>query len=247
MADTNPTLIQPEDVLPVRSRISWAAVFSGAFFAFAIYLILTMLAAAIGLSIQDRVRPETLGIGAAVTAIVTMAAALFLGGYVATRTAVGEDLCEAAIHGVLVWCILFAGIVALAGSALSSAGFSTMIGMTLNSQAAADRMNLRGWEDAARQAGVPQERIDTWRKEANAAANNAGENNREAANHPQVTSEEAKRASAAVAWWTLLGTLLSMVCAIGGGLLGAGPTPQFLALVSQTRVTTRRDVTMPQP
>jgi len=245
MADTTPTLVQPEDVLPVRSRISWGAVFAGAFVAFATYLILTMLAAAIGLSVQDRVRPETLGIGAAIVAIVTMAAALFLGGYVATRTAVGEDLCEAAIHGVLVWCILFAGIVAMAGTALNSAGFSTMIGMTLNSQAAADRMNQRGWEDAVRQAGLPQERIDELRKHIQAASNNAEDKGRDPANHPQTTSEEARRASIAVAWWTLFGTFLSMVCAIGGGMLGSGPTPQFAAIMSRTRVV-RQDVTLPR-
>jgi hypothetical protein len=50
-----------EDILPVRSRISWGAIFAGAVIALAIYLVLTVLGAAVGLSLTNTtVRGSTL-------------------------------------------------------------------------------------------------------------------------------------------------------------------------------------------
>jgi hypothetical protein len=51
---TNET-IRAEDVLPVRSRISWGAIFAGAMVALSLYFLLTMLGAALGLSVGDRI------------------------------------------------------------------------------------------------------------------------------------------------------------------------------------------------
>ena len=42
-----------EDVLPVRSRVSWQAVFAGAVIAVALYVVLVMLGSAVGVSLSD--------------------------------------------------------------------------------------------------------------------------------------------------------------------------------------------------
>src|SRR4051812_28132784 len=77
-----------EDLVPVRSRISWGAILAGGVLALAVYLILTLLGGAIGLSVADSVRGSTLATGAAVWAIASIALALFAGGCVASQLSV---------------------------------------------------------------------------------------------------------------------------------------------------------------
>ena len=50
--------------------------------ALAVYLVLTLLGVALGLSVSDRVRPENLQTGGAIWAILTTVIALFAGGWV---------------------------------------------------------------------------------------------------------------------------------------------------------------------
>jgi hypothetical protein len=84
---TSDTPVHAEDVIPVRSRISWSAVVAGAAVALAVYLLLTLLGTAIGLSVHDRVADRSFNIGAVVYAILVTAGALFLGGFVASQMA----------------------------------------------------------------------------------------------------------------------------------------------------------------
>jgi len=53
-----------------------------------------------------------------------------------------------------------------------------------------------------------------------------------------VTREQASRA----AWWTFLGTVLSMIAAVCGTLAGSGPTPYLRGLFVRRTV-----VTVPPP
>jgi hypothetical protein len=223
--------VKAQDLLPVLSRISWGAVIAGAVVALAIYFVLTLFAAAIGLSLQDRVRPENLGTGAAIAAVVTTIVALFLGGWVTTQLAVGENTREAIIYGLTVWGVLFGMLIWLMASGVQ-AGFNAMIGMS-NAVAAASNTN---WEEAARRAGVPQDQIDSWRQKARDTATTV----RETANDP-ATREAAAAGATRATWWALVGTLLSMAAAIGGAVLGAGPHFRLVtwptARMSATRVT----------
>lgn len=222
MADTNTNTLHTEDLFPVRSRISWGAIVAGSVLALALYLLLTLLGGAIGLSVGDRFDARNVGIGAAVYAILVTAACLFVGGYVASQLTTGENRAEAAMYGLLVWAVVFAMILWLMATGVR-AGFGAMMGVatTTNMAARADG----GWEDAARRAGVPQARIDEWR----AQAGNAAADTRAAVNDP-ANRAEAGEAATRVAWYTFAGTLVSMIAAALGGLAGAGGSLRLFAV-----------------
>src|SRR5262245_57537631 len=95
----NSTQPRVEDVLPVRSRVSWPAVFAGAAITVAMYSVLTLFGMAIGLTVSDtNIRTSTLNIAGMVWAVVTFVGALFVGGFITTQCAVGENRVEAVVH-----------------------------------------------------------------------------------------------------------------------------------------------------
>jgi hypothetical protein len=157
--------IRSEDLLPVRSRISWGAIFAGAVMALAAYLVLTLLGSAIGLTVSDDVRSGTLGVGAAIWAILSTGVALFLGGWVTSQTTVGENKREAVVHGVIMWGVVLGMMLWLVSTGLR-AGFNAMWGVASFTNTAARNTTTDDWEAAARRAGVPQERIDDVRRRA---------------------------------------------------------------------------------
>jgi ABC-type transport system involved in multi-copper enzyme maturation permease subunit len=98
--------VQTQDLVPVRSRISWSAILGGAVVAMAIYLLL----GALGLTLTDRVGSQELGMGAAVWAVATLLVSLFVGGFVTSQCTVGESKTESTIYGVIVWGVVFCGL-----------------------------------------------------------------------------------------------------------------------------------------
>jgi hypothetical protein len=216
--------LRAEDLLPVRSRVSWGAIFAGAVLALAVYLVLTLLGGALGLSVRDTVRPENLQTGAAVWAVLATAVALFVGGWVTTQLTVGENRTEAVVHGVIMWGVVLAMLLWLMATGVRS-GFNAMVGMANVGQAAARGTTAEDWEAAARRAGVPSDTIAEWRRKAADAPAKAREAGEDPANQ-QAAAEGATRAT----WWALLGTLLSMAAAVAGALAGAGPTLRLIAV-----------------
>jgi hypothetical protein len=212
-----------EDLVPVRSRISWGAIFAGAVMALAVYLVLTLLGGAIGLSINDDVSSGTLSTGAAIWAIVTTIIALFVGGWVASQCTVGENKREAVVHGIIVWGIVLFMTLWLFGMG-ARAGFAAMWGVSNVTQTAA--ANSGNWEAMARDAGVPQATIDQWQAEAADARADAAE---------PANRERIEDYATAATWYTLLGTILSMAAAVIGALVGAGPSFRLLAVPTITR------------
>jgi hypothetical protein len=214
---TNDTPVQAEDVIPVRSRISWAAVVAGSLLALATFFLLNLLGSAIGLSINDNVSGRSLAIGAVVWAVLATAAALFLGGFIASQLTTGENKVEGILYGLLTWALVFGMLMFLAAQA-TRAGLTAMVGManTANSTAAA---NGATWEELARNSGVPQNEIDRMRSTVPDATARA----RDAANNPDTQRQIEDNATKA-AWYSFLGTLISMIAAALGGYVGAGPT-----------------------
>jgi hypothetical protein len=212
MAET--VTVRAEDMVPVRSRISWGAIFAGAVIALATFLVLTLLGGAIGLSISDNVERDTLSTGAATWAILATAIALFIGGMVTSQCTVGENKMEAVVHGIIMWGVVLAMIIWMATTGART-GFSAMIGMT-NVVQSSTNITL---EEAARRAGVSQTQIDQWRSSVANAPRAAAdpENQRQAAN-----------AATQASWWTLGGTLLSILAAVAGAIVGAGPALRLL-------------------
>lgn len=207
-----------EDLLPVRSRVGWGAVFAGAVVALAAYLVLTLLGAAAGLTISDDVNSGTMKTGAAIWAILTTVFALFLGGWVTTCCTVGETKAEAVIHGVIMWGAVLFMMLWLVGTGMR-AGFNAMWGVASFTNVATQDATSDDWEAAARRNNVPQETIDEWKQSAKNAPEKIADAVRDPANQKAAT-EYATRAT----WYTLLGTLLSMAAAVGGALVGSGPS-----------------------
>jgi hypothetical protein len=104
-------------------RLSWSAVFGGAFFAIGIWLLLHLLGLGIGLSAIDPDNPNTLrgaGIGTGIWSLIAPLIALFLGGFVATRVSPAIDRFTGAIHGGIVWALTTVFGMVLLLSALSA-------------------------------------------------------------------------------------------------------------------------------
>lgn len=222
---TNDNAIHAEDILPVRSRISWGAIAAGSVLALAVYFLLTLLGGAIGLSVSGNVTDQSLGIGAAVWAIVTTAACLFLGGFIASQFTTGENKVEGTMYGLLVWAVVFAGLLWLMASGVR-AGFNAMVGMANPAATAAGNANGNAnWEEVARRNGATDADIER--------VKNAPESVRNAINNPTnqaIVAENATRA----AWYSFVGTLVSMIAAGLGGLIGSGPTLRLFTVRAVT-------------
>lgn len=219
----NATPVRAEDVMSVRSRVNWGAVLAGSVIALALYFLLTLIGGAVGLSVSGHVRPSSVGTGAAVWAVLSIAVALFVGGWVTSQLTVGENRGEAAMHGVLLWGLLFGMLLWLMASGVRS-GFNAMVGMAQAGQAAAPGSTAGGWEEAARRAGVSAETIDEWRRKAA----DAPAVTRQAAENPE-NQQAAADAATRVTWWAVVGALLSMAAAVLGAIVGARPTSRLLA------------------
>jgi hypothetical protein len=126
------------------SRIAWGGVWSGLLVAVGVFLLLTVLGLAIGVSAAD-VGPgrdgnaQQLGIGAAVWSGLTLLISLFVGGMVATRTGMIYDRATGMIEGVLVWVLAVMLLIYLASSGigmLASGVFGTLGNVTRGATAA---------------------------------------------------------------------------------------------------------------
>jgi hypothetical protein len=115
-----------DETLPVRSRIGWGPILAGVAVAFAVYFLLSLLGAAIGLSVADDLQRDSLGMGAAIWAVLTVIVAMFIGGWVTTRCTVGEDTLEAALYGAILWGVMFLLLLWLIGSGIGM-GFNALV------------------------------------------------------------------------------------------------------------------------
>src|SRR3954464_3161385 len=116
------------DLLAVRSRVSWPALAAGAMIATAVYFVLTLFGVALGVEVAVRGATAHLGAGAALYAVLTLLVAMFFGGWATSRLAVGESKLEAVLYGVILWGVLFVGMVWLVSAGIS-AGFGAMLGL----------------------------------------------------------------------------------------------------------------------
>ena len=224
-----------EDMVAVRSRISWGAITAGAVLALSLYFALTLLGGAIGLSIGGKTSAETLEVSAAIWAIVTTALCLFAGGYMASQLTVGENKQEAAAYGLLVWALVFAMLLWLMATGVQ-AGFNAMMGVATAGTAAADvtakNTTQEDWQAAAQRAGVDPKQLEEWKlkaQDAPARAKVAADDSATKEKMEQV-KRDGHEAAKKVTWWAFVGTMLSMAAAAGGGYLGAGPTFRLFAV-----------------
>jgi hypothetical protein len=190
--------LQPQDVLSVGSRVSWPAILAGLAVTVTVYVGLTLLAIAVGLTTMDNVRARTFAIGATLIGIFNLLASLFLGGYVASRLTTRETQGEAVVYGVLVWAALFFTLLLTGVNMGGSLGMMAQAARTPQAEAAAG---------AQLSSPEAQQRREEMR-----------------ARGEQMMAEMNP---AAVAWWAFAGMALSVLASIGGAIAGAGPELYF--------------------
>jgi len=210
-SETQP--VQYEDMVGVRSRISWGAVLAGSVTAIACAVVLTFFFSAVGLSLTAAdVRDDAVNIGMIVAAVVTICISLWLGGWVASQLTAGENPREAVIYGVVTWGVVTAFALMVAGMGLK-AGYFALVG---GSMIAENSPAAQPWDVAMRDAGFSEATIDKVRTEGNPARL------RERMNDP-ATRHDARRAAVIASWSALAGTLLALGSAICGAMVGRGP------------------------
>jgi len=217
--DTRRDEPHPRDYTSVGTRVRWGAVFAGAVVAMALYVMLSLLANAIGLTAIDSMTPRSFTITAAIIAAVILIATMFLGGFIASRFTVGEEPSEAMTYGVLVWGTLLLFLL-VTGAGLGVGAFAGL------KQAAPDTAATGDVQAMKRELGLTDQQADKYQ----AYVQNV-----------RATAERTNPAT--VAWWTFGGVALSLLAAVGGGLVGAGPE-MFIRAVREPR---RTAVVVPHP
>lgn len=116
-------------------RVAWGGVWSGFLVGTGVFLLLSTLGLAIGISTANIGPTENLdasriGTGAAIWSGLTLLVALFVGGMVATRTGMVHDKASGFIEGVLVWVLSILAVMYMAGSGIGmlATGASGLLG-----------------------------------------------------------------------------------------------------------------------
>jgi len=189
--------IEANDLLSVGTRISWGAVLAGAAVALTFLIMMGVLGTAAGLTARDRMSDQGYFTSAMICSLITLLAAMFLGGFVVSRITAGEDKTEAVTYGVVLWGVLFVALAIL-----------TAIGANVGFNALAARDEAKATLPSQFFEGLSTPLSQEQREELNTRLHNAA---------PQVSPTTA-------AWWTFFGILLSILAAVGGSVTGAGPT-----------------------
>ena len=196
--------VEADNGLSVGYRISWGAVLAGAVIALAVYFLLSILGAAVGLSVRGHINSAALRDTAIGWSIVTWCAALFLGGVVTSALTLGENKIEAIVYGAVMWGVVVATILLMGGIGLRT-GIVALTDITHSG-------SHSSWASLARDEGVPQEQIDSWQKKLG-----------EGKGGGSVDREDLEAAAPRITWFAFAGTWASMLAAAAGAWLGAGP------------------------
>jgi len=233
----------PADHLSVRSRVSWASIIAGAMVALSIYVLLTLLGVALGIEAAVRGADTNLGAGTAIYSIVTLLLAMFFGGWATSRLAVGESKLEAVLYGVILWGVLFMGLVWLLSNGMR-AGFGGMVGLASGAYSTTEegRIDVDRMAGDLKRAGADEATVDKYRSYLEKVRDDPGsasEVTREASKDPEIRSAAARAAEGArqATWWTLAGVVISMATVIFGSLIGSGELLQPVPILGVRRAT----------
>jgi hypothetical protein len=202
------------DVVGVRSRISWGAVFAGFFIALVSVVLLTSLGSAIGFTAaqSDGLGLNQITAGATIYSVMITLISLFIGGWATSQCVARETKLEAAFSGIVLWGVTFLALIFLALNGISLGlgsvmGINTLLSnhfMTMEFRAMAEHLGL-----TPDQMALFQEMM------------------RDTINQSNV---------ATATWWSFLGLILSVLATVLGAVIGSGPN------VSQRRTIIRHQV-----
>jgi heme A synthase len=187
------------DVVEVKNRVQFGPIVAGILTAIATLLILTVLGLAIGSSaLEPRDSGQTIGTAAAIWGVVSALIAFFLGGWVAARTAAVAGAGSGLINGLMVGAALFAIVLWLTGSGVSS--ILGTLGSNIGDITTVVQERAGTAVDVEQQAEEVQADVE--------------------AQVGQIDPQAAFNTVQDGAWWTLLGLILPLAAAGLGGLVG---------------------------
>ncbi|MDP9153006.1 MAG: TIGR04086 family membrane protein [Pseudomonadota bacterium] len=210
-------LLNTQDGLP---RLSWGSVIAGVILSSIVYLIMSVLGAAIGASLLSPLsQPNPMhgfGFGSGVWVIVTTVLAVFIGSYFAGRCAPVLGW----LHGLLSWAVMTLlivfGMTSLIGSAVSTVGSvaatSAQVGATAANQANADPSMMNSAKQQL-QAAVASA--------ASAASSPDAEQD------ARQTADTAARGVARASWFSFAALLVGAIIAIVSGGAGFRHQPPY--------------------
>jgi len=224
--------VRLEDVVEVGSRVSWAAILAGAVMSLAVCFVLQLLGQAIGISLSDRTTAGTLGLWAAIWAIVTSIAGLFIGGWITSQCVVGETKTESVVHGIIMWGVALAMMLWGTASGVSS-NFTGMMQVASIAGVTTEPGTRQSFSGASA-SSVPQDfaqRVSQPGEPTSIAqpGNIGGATENQYSNSTQHRAS-ADRSTTRATWWTLATTVLSILAAVAGSFVGAGPEFRLLPL-----------------
>lgn len=206
-------------------NLRWGGIFAGLVVGIAVNLLLMLLGAAAGLAVFDiGDSPDRLPMAAAIWNTVCMVLAAFAGGYVAARSAGMRRASDGVLHGVVAW-----GATLLLSAFLATSATGMALGSLFATTSSHDGTPARAIANVSpenRQESVQilQERLGLTPEQANRAveqalalsgqAEGASPENREAA-------QRELRAASVASGWLFGAIVLSLLAAVGGGLVGA--------------------------
>jgi hypothetical protein len=148
--------------------------------------------------------------------------------------AVGESKLEAVLYGLILWGVLFTGMVWLLASGIRT-GFGALIGVASGAYATDEgRVDTERVARDLKQAGVDEATVNKYRGYYERIRENPGaasEVSREVGGDPGAR-EAARQAS----WWSLAGVLISLATVIIGSLVGSGELLQPVPILGVRRV-----------
>lgn len=224
--------------LPLNA-VRWPAVFAGLVVGIATNLFLMLLGAAAGLAVfdvGDNVADTGIPIAAAIWNALSMVIAAFAGGYVAARTANMRRASDGILHGVVAWgvtMLISAFFITSATSATLASMFNFGGGNAASTassggnSAAAEAAGSIQRGDRAEAIGIMRDRLGLSTEQASRLVDQAlALSGREGAASPagRAAAQETLHTASVASGWLSAAILLSLLSAIGGGLMGARGT-----------------------
>jgi ABC-type transport system involved in multi-copper enzyme maturation permease subunit len=199
-----------EDVVGVRPRISWGAIFAGAFIAVVALLVMSTIGTAVGLSVTRGRAPQ--GTATLIWAIAFAMVSLFLGGWTSSQCVARETRREAALQGTVLWGVIYFSLILL-----GYLGVFTSFNIVMGISGPVDDLQLpptaiaeiaQALSLSPDQIVLLEELLGDVRTSAELIAN---------------------------AWWTLAGVVASLFAAVLGSIAGTTPKVSLRELLGRRR------------
>lgn len=213
-------LLTTRDGLP---RLSWGSIIAGVILSMIVYLVMSVLGAAIGASlVSPLARPDPLhgfGFGSGVWVIVTTVLAVFVGSYYAGRCAPVLGW----LHGLLSWAVM---------TLLVVYGMTSIISGAVSTVGSVAATSAQVGATAANGAGAANPLVDTAKQQLQAAAASAASiasmaSSPEAEQSGREAAATAARGVARASWFSFAALVVGAIIAIVSGGAGFRHQPPF--------------------